>query len=493
MVSDRNDAAVWRLSAIVLLGATMSILDTTIVNIAVATLGRELHSTVTGIQWVVTGYLLALAAVIPVTGWAANRFAARRVYLLSIVLFTVGSAVCGLATSTAELIAFRVLQGIGGGMILPIGQLMIAQAAGPKRMGRVMGVVAVPQMLAPILGPTIGGLILQNASWRWIFFVNVPIGITAVVAGLRILPKTKQAEATPLDFRGLLMMAAGLPLLTYGIAEVGNTGTFASARVIVPCIAGIALTAGFALHAVRTPRPLLDVRLYARRTFAAASGSAFFLAAAMFGAMFLLPLYWQVVRHESLVATGLLVAPQGVGAALMMPFAGKLTDRIGGGPPALLGVTVFTLATIPFGLIGAHTSVLWLSAAMFLRGLGLGLAFMPATTAALASLRRSELADATPQLNVLQRVGGSLGTALLAVVLQRAMTGAFTPAGQAAAYGTAFWASGAISALAIIPCIVLLAAERTARIARAAEAAAAPLAAAAPPAQAAAPPPAASA
>ena len=191
--SDRIDAYVWRISAVVIVGSIMSILDTTIVNVALDTLGRELHSTIAQIQWVVTGYMLSLAAVIPVTGWAARRFGAKQVYLVSLVLFTLGSALCGLATSTNELIFFRVLQGIGGGMILPIGQLMMAEAAGPKRMGRVMSIVAVPAMLAPILGPTIGGLILDNTSWRWIFYVNMPIGIIAVIAALRILPKVERA------------------------------------------------------------------------------------------------------------------------------------------------------------------------------------------------------------------------------------------------------------------------------------------------------------
>ncbi len=170
----------WRISAVVVLGSIMSILDTTIVNVALDTLSRDLHATIDNIQWVATGYLLALAAVIPVTGWAARRFGAKPVYITSLILFTLGSALCGLATSTTELIVFRVLQGVGGGMILPVGQLMMAEAAGPKRMGRVMSVVAVPAMLAPILGPTIGGLILDNISWRWIFYVNVPIGIIAV-------------------------------------------------------------------------------------------------------------------------------------------------------------------------------------------------------------------------------------------------------------------------------------------------------------------------
>src|SRR5580704_12687068 len=197
--SDRIEAYVWRISAVVIVGSIMSILDTTIVNVALATLGRELHSTVAQIQWVITGYLLSLAAVIPITGWAARRFGAKSVYLFSLVLFTVGSALCGVASSSTELIVFRVIQGAGGGMLLPIGQMMMADAAGPARMGRVMSIVAVPAMLAPIFGPAIGGLLLDNASWRWIFFVNVPIGVIAVIAALRTLPAAPRSDAGRLD------------------------------------------------------------------------------------------------------------------------------------------------------------------------------------------------------------------------------------------------------------------------------------------------------
>ena len=192
---DRIEPWVWRIAAIVIIGSVMSILDTTIVNVALTSLGRELHSSVAQIQWVVTGYLLSLAAVIPVAGWAGRRFGPKRVYLTSLVLFTAGSALCGVASSTTELVAFRVLQGVGGGMILPIGQLMMASAAGPQRMGRVMSVIAVPAMLAPIFGPAIGGLIIDNASWRWIFFVNVPIGFIAFIAALRGLKELERQPA----------------------------------------------------------------------------------------------------------------------------------------------------------------------------------------------------------------------------------------------------------------------------------------------------------
>jgi EmrB/QacA subfamily drug resistance transporter len=463
--ADRIDAHVWRVSLVVLIGSVMSILDTTIVNVALATLGHELHSSIAQIQWVVTGYMLALAAVIPVTGWAARRFGGKRVYLLSLVMFTAGSALCGLATSSTELVLFRVLQGVGGGMILPIGQMMMAEAAGPKRMGRVMSIVAVPVMLAPILGPTLGGLIIHNASWRWIFYVNVPIGAIAVIAALRILPRVKPGDAGALDFRGLVLMGSGLALLTYGLAEIGTTGSFTVLKVVAPCLGGLALVALFAWLALRVPRPLLDLRLYRRPTFSAASIAMFCLAAALFGGMILLPLYWQDVRHESVIDAGLLMAPQGVGAALAMPIAGKLTERRGGGPVALVGVVVTTVMTIPFGLVGAHTSIAWLSVAMFIRGIGIGFGFMPAMTAAFASLERSEISDATPQMNVLQRVGGSIGTAVLAVVLQRALLGVHSASGMAGAYGTAFWASAGLAAMAIVPCIVLLRAERAARAA----------------------------
>src|SRR3954469_18972871 len=461
--SDRIDAYVWRISAVVIVGSIMSILDTTIVNVALATLGHELHSAVSDIQWVVTGYMLSLAAVIPVTGWAARRFGPKQVYVTSLVLFTAGSILCGLATSTGELVLFRVLQGIGGGMLLPIGQLMMADAAGPSRMGRVMSIVAVPAMLAPILGPAIGGVIVDNTTWRWIFFVNVPIGVVAVVAALRVLPKSAPGRADPLDVRGLVLMALGVPLLTYGLAEVATAGQFGAPKVLVPRIAGIAFIAAFSVHALRTRYPLLDLRLYRRATFASDSLTMFCLGAALFGSMILLPLYWQEVRHMSVLDTGLLTAPQGLGMALMMPLAGKLTDRLGGGPLALFGVILTTLATIPFGLIGATTPIGVLAVAMFIRGMGIGFAFMPAMAAAFASLRRSELAHATPQLNVLQRVGGSIGTAVLAVVLQRAAAGAQSLDEAAAAFGTAFWWAAALTAVAIVPCIVLAPAEAAAR------------------------------
>jgi EmrB/QacA subfamily drug resistance transporter len=466
---------VWVISGVVILGMIMSILDTTIVNVALRTLGHELHSNISQVQWVVTGYLLSLGAVIPVTGWASRRWGARRVYLVSLVLFTAGSAACGLASSLPALVVFRVLQGVGGGMIMPVAQLIMAQVAGPQRMGRVMGVVSMPAMLAPIFGPVIGGAILEHLHWSWIFFVNVPVGAIAFALAWRMLPRTDSGEAGPLDVVGLALLPTGAAAIVYGLSELGSGATLGSATVLVPVIAGVALTIAFTLHALRIERPLLDVRLYANRVFAGASFTTFGLGAALFGAMILVPLYYQEVRGESVISTGLLNAPQGIGALIAMPIAGRLTDRFGGGRIALVGVSVLCLSTLPLAFVGANTSIVGLSALLVVRGVSIGLSFMPAMTAAFASMRPDQLSDATPQINVLMRLGSAIGVAVLAVVLQRSSGGATTH--PAHAFDTAYWWGLGIAVLSLIPCLMLLRAERlragaAATAAEAAEAAA---------------------
>src|SRR6202140_3696597 len=241
--SDRIEPYVWKIAGVVIVGMIMSILDTTIVNVALRTLGHDLHSSIAQIQWVVTGYILSLAAVIPVTGWAARRFGAKRVYMTSLVLFTAGSALCAVAGSTTSLVLFRVIQGAGGGMIMPIGQLIMAQVAGPKRMGRVMGIVAMPAMLAPILGPVVGGTILEGFHWSWIFLVNVPIGVVAFILGWRIIPHTESGEAGRLDVVGLALLSTASSVVVYGLAQLGTPGSSLTAPGVVwPIVAGFALT-----------------------------------------------------------------------------------------------------------------------------------------------------------------------------------------------------------------------------------------------------------
>jgi EmrB/QacA subfamily drug resistance transporter len=459
-------------SAVVVLGAIMSILDTTIVNIAIDHLSVEFHTTLSTIQWVTTGYMLALATVIPLTGWAADRFGTKRLYMVSIGLFLVGSALSGAAWSAGSLIAFRVLQGLGGGMILPAGMTILTQAAGPQRIGRVMSVVGVPMLMGPVIGPILGGWLVDDVSWRWIFYVNIPIGAVALAFAWRILPRDKPEPSQRLDLLGLVLLSPGLAAIIYGLAESTTAGGFGSARVLVPLLGGAALLVAFALHALRDRQPLIDLRLFKNRTVTAGATTSFLFATAFFGAMLLLPLYYQTVRGESALMAGLLLAPQGLGAAITMPIAGKIVDTRGPGKVVLAGLAMIVAGMVVLTQVGGSTSYLLLGLTLFVLGLGMGATMMPAMTAALQTLARPAVPRATSALNIIQRVGGSLGTALLAVVLQHQLTShipsaagqgldAVKGAGPGAAgalsdsFGQTFWWAVALCALAVIPALFL--------------------------------------
>jgi EmrB/QacA subfamily drug resistance transporter len=340
-----------------------------------------------------------------------------------------------------------------------------------------MGIVTMPAMLAPILGPVLGGVILQNLHWSWIFLVNLPVGALAFALAWRMLPQTDSGEAGRLDVVGLSLLSTGTTALVYGLSELGTHASFTAPTVIWPTLAGIVLIGVFIRHALRVERPLLDVRLYANRVFGAASLTTFGLGAALFGAMILVPLYYQEVRHESVIVTGLLVGPQGLGMLIVMPLVSRVTQRFGAGRVAIGGVAILSLASVPLAFVGTGTSIFYISLVLLLRGVGIGFSFMPAMTAAFAALRPSQLSDATPQLNVVQRVGGAIGTAVLAVVLQRATGHAVSK--PASAFQDAYWWSVGICVLSLIPCFVLMRAEkpgaRLSRSAASAEAAAEPL------------------
>ena len=355
-----------RTSTVVVLGSIMSILDTTIVAVALATLGRDFHVSVTTIQWVATGYLLALAVVIPITGWAVDRFGAKLVWMTSLSLFVVGSCLCGVAWSANSLIAFRVVQGIGGGMLLPVGQSILARAAGPQRMGRVMSIIGVPMVLGPILGPVIGGLIVSNFSWRWIFYINLPIGIITLILSSRWLPEWDADERFPSRFDTLgfclLLPRAGRPGLP--LAEVGTTGSFTSTSVLVSFVLGIVLMTGFVLHALRIKNPLLELHLFKDRNFTVANICIFVLGATLFGSMFLLPLYYQIARGQEAWVAGLLMAPQGIGppASCAGPAA---PHRFGPRRIVPFGVLLMAAATIPFAFVTTSTSEALLAVTLF--------------------------------------------------------------------------------------------------------------------------------
>jgi EmrB/QacA subfamily drug resistance transporter len=435
----------------VVFGGLMSMLDTTIVNIAIRTLSVKLHTDLSSVQWVVTGYLLALAAALPLAGWLADRLGARRVYVWSIGVFTVMSVACGFSTSIGELVVFRVLQGIAGALTMPVGQMILVRAAGRQRIARVMGTTSIPVVMAPVFGPVIGGLLVEHLGWQWIFFVNVPIGLAAIPLSLWLLPREPIGSAPLPDLTGLLLVSAGSGAATYGLASAGSS----TLRLWLPLGLGVALLGWFVVRSSRRSRPLLDVRLYRNAAYSASSMVNFAIGGAIFGAMILLPLYFQSVRHQDPVMTGLLAAPTGIGVGIAMRLASRLTDRIGSGRTALIGGLIGVLGAIPFLFLSASTPYWWLMTAMVVRGAGLGLCMIPAMAAIYRAVPAASISDASTQLSVLNRLGGSIGTAVFTVVLSHALAAG----AGATAYGEAFrWVLGS-AALAAIPAVFLIRAE----------------------------------
>jgi EmrB/QacA subfamily drug resistance transporter len=423
--SDALDRETLIVAAVVLLGAIMSILDTTVVNVAIDHLAVAFHSSLTTIQWVVTGYTLALATVIPVSGWAADRFGTKRIYMWSLVLFTLGSVLSGLSWSAASLILFRVLQGFGGGLIMPAVMTIMTKKAGPNRMGRVMGVLGVPMLIAPIIGPILGGWLVDDVSWRWIFFINLPIGILAFVLAQIVLEPDQPQPTHRLDWLGMALLSPGLALFIFGLAESSTYG-FGAIRSWGPTVAGVLLIAAFFVHSWRAETPLIDIRTFTHTRAGAAAGVFLLFAISFFGALLLVPLYYQSVRGASALTAGLLLAPQGLGAMVTMPLAGKLTDRYGPNYLPAAGIPLLVIGMAPFAFVTATTSYVLLCSFSVVLGLGMGLSMMPTMTAAMQAVPPAAIARTSTAMNIIRQGGASIGTAVMSVLLASAITRNFS-------------------------------------------------------------------
>jgi EmrB/QacA subfamily drug resistance transporter len=413
------DRRVMVVAGVVVLGAIMSILDITVVAVAQRTFQDIFGKTQAQVAWTSTGYTLALATVIPLTGWAADRFGTKRLYILAIVLFTLGSAACSTAQSLEMLVFFRVLQGLGGGMLMPLGMTILTRAAGPERLGRVMAILGVPMLLGPIFGPILGGWLIDIASWHWIFLINLPIGAVALAYAALVLPADNPTPSESFDFVGMLLLSPGLALFLFGVSSIPAAGTVWSARVLVTAILGLLLVAVFVLRSLfRSPEhPLLDLQLFRNRALSVSVIAMSLFAMAFFGASLLFPSYFLQVRGESTLQAGLLLAPQGIGAMLTMPVAGVLTDKIGPGKIVITGITVIVVGMAMFTQVGVDTSYTYLLSALFIMGLGMGGTMMPIMTSALQTLRDHEIARGSTLMNITQQIAASIGTALFSVLL----------------------------------------------------------------------------
>ncbi|QLY28528.1 DHA2 family efflux MFS transporter permease subunit [Nocardia huaxiensis] len=414
---DKLDAGVLKIAGVVVLGAIMSILDVTVVTVAIPKFQEEFDTTYAIAAWSMTGYTLALATVIPLTGWAADRFGTKRLYMAALVAFVLGSVLCSTASSIEQLIAYRVIQGLGGGMLMPLGMTIMTHAAGPHRIGRVMAVLGVPMLLGPIGGPILGGWLIDSYSWHWIFLINLPIGIIALALAWIVFPADKPEPSQSFDFIGMLLASPGLAAFLYGVSSIPEAGTVVAKRVLIPAIIGLILLVAFVFRALRTEHPLIDLRLFKNPSLRYAVLTMTLFAMAFFGSGLLLPSYLQQVRGESTLMAGLLIAPQGLGAMLTMPVAGRLVDKIGPGKIVLTGIAVMSVGMAFLTQVDASTSYWLLCGALFITGLGMGCTMMPTMTAAIQTLTHAQVARGSTLMNIVNQTAGSIGTATISVVL----------------------------------------------------------------------------
>jgi EmrB/QacA subfamily drug resistance transporter len=456
---NRVDPHVTRVASVLIVGALAVVFDTTIVAVALHTLAADLHASVATIQWVSTGYLLALGVTVPLVGWAQARFGGKRLWLFALAVFMIGSIACSLAWDAPSLIAFRVLQGVGGGLMLPLMQTLIVQAAGGRMLGRTMAMVSLPAVLGPILGPVVGGVILNSLDWRWLFWVNVPFCVVGFVLAWRMLSPDAPGPGPRqrLDVVGLFLLPPGLVGVLFGLSRVGRVGGFGRADVWMPVLIGAVLLAAFAVYSLRrSGHALVDVRLFARRSVASSSVLLFLSGASLFGAMLLLPLYWQEVRGADPLCAGLLLVPQGLGTLLSRSLAGRLTDLISAKVVALVGFAIVGVATIPFALSTPHTNQWFLMSALVLRGFGLGAVSIPVMTVAYVGLLGPDVPHASILTRIAQQLGGSFGVALLAVILEgaiRDLGGSLTA--TASAFDQAFWWAIGFTVVAMLVSLAL--------------------------------------
>ncbi len=439
-----------KLLFIVLLGGITPFLDTTIVNVAIDTLIKKLGSPVSMVQWVSTGYLLSLSMAIPLTGWGAKRFGSKQIWLFGLTLFMSGSILSGAAWNIQSLILFRIFQGFGAGLMQPTMTTLLVQAARKEKRVNLFIAISNFAVVIPIFGPLIGGLIINNLSWRWIFFVNVPICLTALILAVFGIPSAKKKEKDKLDLTGLFLLSPSLAMIIYSLGQAGLQTSFNLTDIFI-LASGLLLFTGFMAHSLLTrAEPIIDLGLFRSRSFGIAASLRFLSGLALFGATFLVPLYYQQVRGMSPLSAGLQLSLQGIGVILIR-WVGKPIDRLGPKRSILLGMLLVSAGTFAFTRAGVFASPVLLGLSLVIRGMGLGTVNIAISISAYQDLKHDEVPHASSAIRIMQQLGGSFGVSTLAVILESQMS----HAGKADAFNHTFWWSIGFSLVAFLLAFLL--------------------------------------
>jgi EmrB/QacA subfamily drug resistance transporter len=432
-----NNRYQWLALSVVLVGTVMVSLDTTIVNVALPNIRDNLRAG-KGIEWVVTAYLLAVAVSQPATGWAADRFGRKRIFILSLTGFTLASLLCALAPNLPALIACRVLQGLGGGALAPVGMAIVIELFPAQRRGRAMSTWGIASMAAPAIGPTLGGYLVTAVSWHWLFLINVPIGSLGVFFGLRVLRDLGYRESRRLDTLGLFLGGGGLALTLFGVTKANDWGWSNSATIATLAVGGVSLLA-FVAHELRTDQPMIELRMLTIGVFALSMGVTLFTVTAQYTRLVFIPLSLETIRGYTALRVGLILTPAALLTAIGMSIGGRMVDKVGARRPMVLGSGLMCLGAFSLAHVGVSTPVTVIIASLSTQGLGFGLCALPGVVVAMNALPARYVAQASALRSLISQVAGATTVAVLSAVVA-ARLGGGTPTLERSqdAYDTAF-------------------------------------------------------
>ncbi|WNS45477.1 DHA2 family efflux MFS transporter permease subunit [Paenibacillus sp. MMS20-IR301] len=394
----------------IIVGMIMVILDSTAVNVAVPNLVKYFATDLKTVQWAITGYTLALAAVIPLAGYMTDRFGSKQVFITTIAMFVLGSVLCSIAQTSTQLVIFRVIQGLGGGMVAPIGMAMVFRLAPPERRGSIMGMLGIPMLLAPALGPILSGWLVEYVSWHWIFLINLPIGIVGIILGIKYLPVTEKKGKAHLDLFGIILAPLAFSMLAYGVNQGGGESWSSTGAIVGLSVGGVALVL-FVIAELMQKHPLLELRVFRSSDFTRGIILSWVTQAALFGSMLFVPLYLQQIRNYTPLETGLILLPQALASGIGMPLGGRLFDKIGARPLVFVGLSIISTALFLLSGVTVDTSLPVIMGSLVMMGLGMGLSMMPVNTHVLNSAPREWVGRVTPLTAAAQQVVVSFAVA----------------------------------------------------------------------------------